>query len=377
MSLTKKRTLTEKRIVANQANARRSNGPVTVGGRARIRDANLRHGFYSQDRDKALRALGEKPEEFNAIVKAVVEEWNPSSAFQDLLALRLVRALWRANRADRMLEGYALRQAREVNNLREDRLHAEMMRLKMTSGSLQSLAQSVAQEHYVTTRAHLELMKSLCHEGVVKEMGEIALALFMQLQEPGDKDEDGNTVNVHEASRRAAQRIREIFGLAGDTPPVPRGMRPSGEPPGNSPAPCEDQAAVAHTPENADANAATATETRWYPRITLAEWATREPVRQLLEHILTRQVEICEARRDATLKESLAGPTPYERAAEIAPAHPNARLMQRMEDSNFRQVARVASLLLKMKRQAAREEERQQKSLQGLKVDEKEQLSEE
>jgi len=95
-----------------------------------------------------------------------------------------------------------------------------MMRLKMTSASLQSLAQAVAQEHYVTTKAHLELMQSLCHEGVVKEMGEIALALFMQLQEPG-KDEKDEEMDNYEQSRRALQRIKEIFGLAGDTPPVP------------------------------------------------------------------------------------------------------------------------------------------------------------
>jgi flagellar basal body rod protein FlgF len=38
------------------------------------------------------------------------------------------------------------------------------------------------------------------------------------------------------------------------------------------------------------------------------------------------------------------------RAAEIAPTHRNATLMRRMEDSNFRQVARVTSLLIRMKR---------------------------
>ena len=77
----------------------------------------------------------------------------------------------------------------------------------------------------------------------------------------------------------------------------------------------------------------------------------REPVRQLLEHILTRQVEICEAQRLATLKECLAGPSPFERAAEIAPTHPNAALMQRMQDSSFREVWRLSNLLLKIKRQ--------------------------
>ena len=44
------------------------------------------------------------------------------------------------------------------------------------------------------------------------------------------------------------------------------------------------------------------------------------------------------------------------RAAEIAPTHPNARLMRRMQDSNFREVRRVTNLLLKIKRHQRRME---------------------
>ena len=94
-------------------------------------------------------------------------------------------AMWLMNRADRMQEGYALRQAKDENLGREDRLHAQMMRLKMTADSLQLLAQSVAGEHYATTPADLDLMKNLHQEGAVKEMGEIALPLFYQLQRAG------------------------------------------------------------------------------------------------------------------------------------------------------------------------------------------------
>ena len=61
-------------------------------------------------------------------------------------------------------------------------------------------------------------------------------------------------------------------------------------------------------------------------------------------------METCEAQRKAPRKESLKGPSPYERAAEIAPTHPNARLMRRMQDSNFREVRRLTNLLLKIKR---------------------------
>jgi 3-methyladenine DNA glycosylase Tag len=35
---------------------------------------------------------------------------------------------------------------------------------------------------------------------------------------------------------------------------------------------------------------------------------------------------------------------------EIAPTHPNARLMRRMQDSNFRKFRRIINLLLKLKR---------------------------
>jgi len=65
------------------------------------------------------------------------------------------------------------------------------------------------------------------------------------------------------------------------------------------------------------------------------------------------------AERNALLKEPLAGPLSYERAAEIALAHPNAALMQRMEEPSFRQIRRITNLLLKVKRQARKGESRE------------------
>ena len=99
-----------------------------------------------------------------------------------------------------------------------------------------------------------------------------------------------------------------------------------------------------------DAEAAEEEDDKQHPNITAAEWEARERPRQLLENILTRQVETCEAQRKALLKESVKGPSPYERAAEIAPTHPNARVMRRMQDSNLREVRRLTNLLLRIKR---------------------------
>ncbi|MFZ0960132.1 MAG: hypothetical protein WAO35_04450 [Terriglobia bacterium] len=106
----------------------------------------------------------------------------------------------------------------------------------------------------------------------------------------------------------------------------------------------------ATTPGRQDAAARREEHDKQYPGITAAEWEARERPRQLLENILNRQVEICEAQRQAILKESLAGPSPYERAAEIAPTHCNAPLVRGMQDSNFRELRRVTNLLLKIQR---------------------------
>ncbi len=339
MSLIKKHEVTGKQLAANRRNQKLSHGPATDEGRERIRAAHLRHGFYAEAEEVAMRALGEDPAHFQELLEGLWEEHNPVGASQEGLVIRLARATWLMNRADRMQEGYAVRQARDVSSGRQDRLHAKMMRFKMTAESLGLLVRSVAHEHYVTTPADLEKMKNLHQEGVVKEMGEIALALFYRLQPPGT-GEDG--LDPAESARRIVAQAKEIFGIgttAEFAPPAhaaPASRQPE-----------ESRQDAGATEEEADGR---------YPKITAAEWEARERPRQLLENILRRQVEICEAQRKDLLKESLKGPSPYERAAEIAPTHPNARLMRRMQDSNFREVRRVTNLLLKLKRHQRRME---------------------
>jgi hypothetical protein len=357
MSLVKKPEMTEKKVAANRRNQNLCNGPVTDERRERIRAALLRFGFNAPAEEIAMRALGEEPAHFQELLEGLWEEYNPAGASQEGVVIRLARALWLMNRADRMQEGYAVRQAQEVSRGREDRAHAQMMRLKMTEERLRRLAQSVACEHYVTTPADLEKMKNLHQEGELKDMGEIALALFYELQAPGT-GEDG--MDPNEKSRRALVRIKEIFGLSGDTPPTPR-VAPDSRPPHERPQDMQAEVAPEFNPAHADPSppagqpikvGATqlAEKDKRYPNITAAEWEARERPRQLLENILTRQVETCEAQRKAAREESRKGPSPYERAAEIAPTHPHARLMRRMQDANFREVRRLTNLLLKMKR---------------------------
>jgi len=114
-------------------------------------------------------------------------------------------ALWLMNRAARMQEGLSVRRAEEINTGRQDRLHAQMIRAKMTEERLKRILDSVACPRYVTTKDDLEKMKSLHKEGELKEWGDNALALMIQLQPPG-VGEDGVETRCHAAPSPGSRR---------------------------------------------------------------------------------------------------------------------------------------------------------------------------
>ena len=225
MSLIKKHEVTEKQLAANRENQKLCNAPVTDERRERIRAALLCFGFNAQAEEMAMRALGEDPAHFQKLLERLWEEWNPVGSLQEGLVIRLARVMWLANRSDRSQEGAALRRAQSADRGRDNRLHARMMRLKMTVETLRSLARSVACWHYVTTPEDLDVMKKLHQEGVTAEMGEIALDLFYHLQAPGAY-EDG--ASEEEKYRGAVNSFRSIFGLEEIKEPVSM-LKPTGE----------------------------------------------------------------------------------------------------------------------------------------------------
>jgi hypothetical protein len=338
MSLLKKPHMTENKVAANRRNQKLCHGAMSAEGRQRIRAAHLHHGYYVKAEEVALRSLGEDPAQFDKLLEGLWNDFSPAGSLQEGLVIRLARAMWLMNRTDRMQEGLAVRQANDVGVGRENRMHAQMMRLTMTAETLRLLARSVSRKYYVTPLADLETMKNLHEEGVLKEMGEIALALFYRLQAPGT-GEDG--VDSNEAQRRVLARIKDIFGISDDAPRV----RESDSRQAEESAPQADD--DTDDAEESQEDAQTVALAR-YPQITEAEWKARERARQLLENILTRQAEFCETQRKAILKESLMGPSPYERAAEIAPLQGHAQPMRRLQDSYFREVRRITNLLLKV-----------------------------
>jgi hypothetical protein len=99
MSLVKKPEMTEKKVAANTRNRKLAHGPATAEGRERIRAALLRHGFYAQAEEVAMRAVGEDPAHYQELLEELWETTHPNA--------RLMRRMQDSN----------FREVRRVTNL--------------------------------------------------------------------------------------------------------------------------------------------------------------------------------------------------------------------------------------------------------------------
>jgi len=289
MSLTKRPTMTEKRIAASRANGRRSRGARTPEGRARAAAANLRHGFYSEALGDVLVALGEDPGRFEDLVDSLTETWQPANQMEMRLVMRLARVLWHMERADRIQE-----------SLTAEQLHRSMPKptllqivdraLKDKANKLTSLAAEVCQPGHFTRPEDLELFEEVYGDGPQESGSEerSILVSLWRLMKPGTEG-------------------------AG---PVVDGSDPEAE---------------GTLPE---------------------EEELRKAQRQNLSMMLLKQIAQIHTKANDD-SEGSEGPShsPYGWDAMMAPRDGNdpLMLMQRWEDSNMRQVLRITELLTKMK----------------------------
>jgi hypothetical protein len=105
MPLVQHPTLTPQKLEANHPNARLSRGPVTATGIERVRHAHGLHRFYSQvagsqAADEAMRALGEKPGDFERLLDWLTGTGQPASDYERIMVGRLARALGRLGRGE-------------------------------------------------------------------------------------------------------------------------------------------------------------------------------------------------------------------------------------------------------------------------------------
>ena len=98
--------LSEKRLAANRANARRSTGPRTPRGKQRARLNAVRHGLratlLAEQTPEVAAALGEDSREFWSLYTAFVGDLCPRNDVERQLVERAARAAWRLRRTDAM-----------------------------------------------------------------------------------------------------------------------------------------------------------------------------------------------------------------------------------------------------------------------------------
>jgi hypothetical protein len=86
---------TEKQILANQQNAKRSTGPRTESGKRRSRRNAIRHGLTAETVIDTL----EDAADYRAFERAIKSDYSPQTAIESQLVSRLASLLWRLRRA--------------------------------------------------------------------------------------------------------------------------------------------------------------------------------------------------------------------------------------------------------------------------------------
>jgi hypothetical protein len=85
----------DKQIIANQKNARRSTGPRTESGKRRSRRNAIRHGLTAE----TVIDILEDPADYRAFERAIKSDYSPQTAIEGQLVTRLACLLWRLRRA--------------------------------------------------------------------------------------------------------------------------------------------------------------------------------------------------------------------------------------------------------------------------------------
>ena len=81
-------------LIANQNNAKKSTGPVTLQGKQTVSNNALKHGVFS----KSLILTDEDPAEYKSLLNQLLQELHPSGLLEQTLVERIALTLWRQRR---------------------------------------------------------------------------------------------------------------------------------------------------------------------------------------------------------------------------------------------------------------------------------------
>jgi len=379
MALTQKPTMTDKNRTAHQRNGRQSRGAATPQGKERSRAAHLRHGFYSQQREEALRALGEDPAELAALIASTREEWRPTSDFQDRLTERMARLWWRTERAERIQESLAARKMEERQKRRQERALELRYRLAPQQDLLGMLVEDSAQPRFYVPNLFFHLFHDSFGDKVEGARKDILLLMHrlrkpqspLPRRGPGGASPAGAPVSrgagaavtgarseVSTSPLDRQVRRESTTAAAACTPAAPvEAVCPPGKSVGGAcpqggavPAPEADEDQYLIDMEELDDDDFPIP----WPQTPVAEGAERKELSEALRVLARNELNAVHAALDPQIEEQEKPLSEIEQDEVQATPHKQAELMRRQEDSCFRQFMRLANLLLKMQKQEAK-----------------------
>ncbi|MGO8814358.1 MAG: hypothetical protein ACLQVG_06770 [Terriglobia bacterium] len=386
MSLIQKPPMTDNNRTAHQRNGRQSRGAATPQGKERSRAAHLRHGFYSQQREEALRALGEDPAELAALIESMRAEWRPTSDFQERLTERMARLWWRTERAERMQESLIAREMQEHQKRRHERVQELRNDCEAQASVLEMLRDYCAQPRFYVPRClfhHFHLafgagvvgrrrrMLWLMHalrppEGSTSSFepsgarpspprgfapGERVEAAAEEACAPGASVESGGDEEVSRSGVGATEGCPPGEGAEGIE--CPSGEVDGGVCEGTAkPTPMSEEQYLAEMQEMEDID-----ELEYgvfsipSSQTPIAEGAERDRLREALGILARIELSFVHKEFDPQIEEQEKPLTEIEQDEVQATPHKQAELMRREEGSCFRQFMRLANLLQKMQKQ--------------------------
>lgn len=90
--------LSPRKLAAQRANATKSTGPRSIEGMAVARLNALKHGFFARDVVNSELDGPARAEEFNSLLDALLEEFQPESARERILIDEVAASCWRIRR---------------------------------------------------------------------------------------------------------------------------------------------------------------------------------------------------------------------------------------------------------------------------------------
>lgn len=105
---------TEKRIEANQANALRSTGAVTIEGKAIIARNAIKHGIFTKDLIIKSAVCQENEMEYQELLNGIVDSLSPQGQLESLLVEKIALDFWRLKRVIRFESGSMKKHLDEV-----------------------------------------------------------------------------------------------------------------------------------------------------------------------------------------------------------------------------------------------------------------------